>query len=312
MLLHVLTRTTSRQSVRHHINHGSGDLLSIAPTKIGPREPLQLGLDAARACQNILRLLESSHGVGSQYSDTLSTVWHPKGLIWRHGTAGWTATPIHKEQARSSSKSAPCLLWVSLSDDRTALAKIQGMDGHQRYVSMLRLDSKTNTPTIDGWQILREVIGGGTSQGHGSIASIAQALENYLAIEHGGGMEDKQRAQELFAPEASLLAVGTSPLDEPASDWSAPSGALLDISLDTYLEGVASQKPHPANVKVNDAIVQVDISGEAAAATVHVGNGAQTTVFCDQLLLGYHSNHWKILSKIFSPRPWPKSNEHVH
>ena len=311
MFLHVLTRATRRQSIRHHMSHG-GDLLSIAPTKIGPREPLQLGLDAARACPNILRLLELSHSVGSQYADTLSTAWHPKGLIWRYGTAGWTATPIHKEQCRSSNRTAPCLLWVSFSDDRTALAKIQGNDGYQRYVSMLRLDSKTNAPTIDGWQILREVIGGGTSQKGGTIASIVQALENYLAIEHGGGMEDKQRARELFAPEASLLAVGTSPLNEPASDWSAPSGSLLDISLDTYLEAVATQEPHSANARVNDVIVQVDISGEAAAATVHVGNGAQTTVFCDSLLLGYHSNHWKILSKTFSPRPWPKSNEHVY
>lgn len=295
------------------MSHGIGDFLSIASTTSGPREPLQLGLDAARASQNILRLLESSHGVGSQYADTLSTARHPQGLIWRHGTAGWTATPVLKEQSRSSSKSAPFLLWVSFSDDRTALAKIQGIDGYQRYVSMLRLDSKTNTPTIDGWHILREVIGGVTSQDHGSIASIAQVLENYLAIEHGGGIEDKQKAQELFAPQASLLAAGTSPLDEPASDWSAPLGSLLDISLDTYLQGLASQTPHSANAKVNDVIVQVDILGEAAAATVHVGNGAQTTVFCDHLLLGHHSNHWKILSKTFTPRPWPaKSKEHVH
>jgi hypothetical protein len=183
------------------------------------------------------------------------------------------------------------------------------MDGFQRYVSMLRLDSKENqTPTNDGWHILREVIGGGTSsQVHGSIASICQVLQNYLAIEHGGGKEDKHKAQDLFAPQASLLVVGTSPLDvEPLSDWSAPSGFLLEISLDTYLEGVASQSPHSTESKANDSIVQVDILGEAAAATVHVGNGAQTTVFVDHLLLGCHANQWKILSKTFTPRVWPK------
>jgi hypothetical protein len=205
---------------------------------------------------------------------------------------------------------APSLVWLSLSDDRTVLAKIQGMDGFQRYVSMLRLDSiENNTPTIDGWHILREVIGGGTSQDHGSIASICQVLQNYLAIEHGGGKEDARKAQDLFAPQASLLGVGTSPLDEtPSSDcWSAPSGSLLEIPLDTYLEGVASQSPHSTKSKVKDSIVQVDIMGEAAAATVHVGNGAQTTIFVDHLLLGCHANNqWKILSKTFTPRVWPK------
>jgi hypothetical protein len=185
------------------------------------------------------------------------------------------------------------------------------MDGFQRYVSMLRLDPKkeNNAPTIDGWHILREVIGGtSTSQDHGSIASICHVLQNYLAVEHGGGEEGKRKAQDVFAPQASLLAVGTaSPVDETPSDWSAPSGSLLEIPLDTYLEGVGSQSPHSTASKVHDSIVQVDVLGEvAAAATVHVGNGAQTTVYVDHLLLGFHANQWKILSKTFTPRVWPK------
>ena len=70
-------------TIRHHMNHGGGgEFLSAAPpTKSGPREPLELGLDAARATQNILRLLESStHGV--VYSDALDTIWHSTGKVW--------------------------------------------------------------------------------------------------------------------------------------------------------------------------------------------------------------------------------------
>jgi len=68
------------------MNHGgdpSNILQAAPPPSVGPRPPLQLGLDAARATQNILRLLEASHG--AYYSgahDTLATVWHPEGLVW--------------------------------------------------------------------------------------------------------------------------------------------------------------------------------------------------------------------------------------
>jgi hypothetical protein len=106
------------------------------------------------------------------------------------------------------------------------------------------------------------------------------------------------------------LAVGTAPLDEPPTDWSAPVGSYLGITLDTYLKGVLSQTPHGNESKQNDAIVQIDVlpCQTAAAATVHVGNGAQTTVFVDHLLLGYSGGEeqWKILSKTFTPRAWPK------
>ena len=44
----------------------------------------------------------------------------------------------------------------------------------------------------------------------------------------------------------------------------------------------------------------------AAAATVHVGNGARDTVFTDHLLLGRDEREdWRILDKVFAPRPWP-------
>lgn len=48
--------------------------------------------------------------------------------------------------------------------------------------------------------------------------SLAEALESYLAIEHGGGSDDEQVAKELFHPNASLLFIGTSPIDESVLD----------------------------------------------------------------------------------------------
>jgi hypothetical protein len=125
-------------------------------------------------------------------------------------------------------------------------------------------------------------------------------------MEHGGGDDDAMQAQDLFAPESSLLAVGTAPLNEPPSDWSAPSGKFLEISLDTYVNGVSTQTPHAKESKIHDKIVQIDAlpCQTAATATVHVGNGARTLIFVDHLLLGRCNDKWKILSKTFTPRAW--------
>ena len=311
-MLFVVARTgrMARKGIRYHMSHGSpsADFLSAVPTKSGPREPLELGLDATRASQNILRLLESSHGVGSQCADTLSTVWNPQGLIWHHDqNNGWTASTIGVPPR--SSTEAPRLLSLDFSDDRTALAKVQGIDGLYRLVSLLRLDSSKPGPSPnDGWQLIREVIGAPTKTNHTAITSIANLLEQYLSIEHGGGAEDARIAQALFAPQASLLTVGTLPLDEPPTDWSAPSGSLLSIDIQTYLQGVASQTPHSLEAKAHDSIVQVNVlpCQTAAAAIVHVGNGAQTNVFVDHLLLGNNNGDWKILSKTFATRKWPQ------
>lgn len=328
-----------RQCVRHHMGHGSN--LFSAPNDTatavssGPRESLHLGLDSARHTQNILRLLEASHGIGSQYADTLSTVWHPQGLVWRpnnHDVSGgksssWTAIPFDAQQQQQapSVSAAPSLSWMTMSDDRTALCKIQGMDGRFRYVSMLRLEPDKNSSSgmhpphhsrapNDGWHIVRELVGSGSnssvSNQHDAIVSIHQVLQDYLSIEHGGGRDDCHRAEQVvFAPQASLVSVGIAPMDEPLSDWSAPAGSCLEISLDTYLQSVESQSPHGTESKRHDAIVSVDVlpCQTAASAIVHVGNGACTLLFCDHLLLGKFDNTtWKILSKTFSPRLWPQ------
>jgi Putative lumazine-binding len=83
----------------------------------------------------------------------------------------------------------------------------------------------------------------------------------------------------------------------------------VEIPLDVYLDGVQSQTPHPASAKAQDAIVTMDYTSgtNAAAATVRVGNGAQTLVFEDHLLLGRSSigSSWRILSKTFSSQAWP-------
>ena len=143
-------RPTRLAIIRHHMSHGSPDALAAPPIQTGPREALQLGFDSAKASQNILRLLESSHGTGSLFGDTLSTVWHPTGKRWTYSSStGWVCSSYNDDQedqlaATMKSSSTPRLEWLNFSDNRTALAKIQGVDGSSRYVSMLRLDPDAN------------------------------------------------------------------------------------------------------------------------------------------------------------------------
>lgn len=364
--------------------------MGAPPSRHGPRQPIQLGLDIAKASQNVLRLLESSHGVhnysaAQYYQDTSSPCWHAtSGLRWtfvdnnrdhqhqhQHhdhshhdhshhhddhtntddsgsraaAGGGWMARRPNDGSASSSLSSSsldwiPTIAWLQFSDDRTALAKLQAMDGSQRYISLLRLDqespSSSSMVANDGWVIVREVVGPLSSNSSSSssstigngedVASLIECLQEYLNIEHGGGQEDYEKAKNvLFAPQASLLAVGMASPSQARTEWSAPVGTLVEVSLDTYLEGVASQTPHDPASRRHDAIVQVDVTSSGggvatAAATVKVGNGAQTLVFVDHLLLGRRRRRtdddestsagaggghgWKILSKTFSPQLW--------
>ena len=187
---------------------------------------------------------------------------------------------------------------------------------------MLRLDG-LDAMAHDGWQILREVVGGGGGGGGGAamaeadvtaaVGDIRLLLNAYLAVEHGGGADDAEVAASLLDERASLLAVGSSPMDEAPTGWSAPAGTLLEVARETYLQGVAGQSPHVPESALHDRIVAVDVlsCGTAAAATVHVGNGARTELYVDHLLLARDSadasSAWRIISKTFSPRPWPKA-----
>ena len=317
-----------RIGLRTHMNHGGGDHVPRPPLVSGPREAaVTMGLAATQHTSNILRLLESSHG-SSFYNtvDTLSTAWHPKSLIWQYdeeNDIGWKASSpfelFKNESPRKITPSAtPRLCSLHFSDDRMALLKVVGTDYQHRYLQLLRLDPDGMGGGMlphDGWSILREVriatneVENSKHSVGTALASVNQAVELYLEIEHGGGDQDKCRAQQLFNPDSSLLSVGIDPIEaQPATDWSAPVGNLLEIPLETYLDGVKLQPPHENGSRIHDTICSIDCSGNAAAAIVRVGNGAQTRIFEDNLLLGRkcESDEWKILSKTFSPQAWKK------
>ena len=80
------------------------------------------------------------------------------------------------------------------------------------------------------------------------------------------------------------------------------------MPLAEYLAGGAAQAAHAPEAAAHDAVATLDVlpCQTAAAATVHVGNGARDTVFTDHLLLGRDEREdWRILDKVFAPRPWP-------
>lgn len=263
-----------------------------------------------------------------------SAHWHPTAQRYTYRVDnGWMRSSTDDDDGISShrtandallkSRAVPNLEFLNFSDDRTALVKLRGADGKQRYVSVLRLDpsshdnsSENARPSMhinDGWCIVREVVQSNCDtatepkNGTSWITTLPAALHDYLSIEHGGGLADGNKAKQLFHPEASLASVGTASVDDSPSDWSSPSGSLLDISLNTYFKGIQSQTPHGEECKAYDAIVQLDtIAPSAAAATVRVGNGACDTLFVDHLLLGHHEDRWRILCKVFSCRPYPK------
>jgi hypothetical protein len=329
----------SKVSVRTHMSHSHG--ITEAPYshqhETGSRSPIAFGLEAAQATSNIMRLLEASHG-GFLPSDAMSSVYHSQALLWRyngHDKSWKAANPLKDDssnilpQSSSRVRQPPQLLSLSFSDSRTALANIVAVDGSQRFLSLLRMDAEflpTPQPGInnlpnDGWFLMRELITQPPyiyhsetkpegPEEHQSIVSLQSTLQKYFSIEHGGGKTDYEVAQSLFAEEKfNLLAIGSSPHDELASDWSAPLGSVLEISRETYLNGVKSQKPHTDQSKVNDRIISLVLSPcqLAAVVTLQVGNGARTNVFIDHLFLGrpaVDSIHWQILSKVFSPQAW--------
>ena len=278
----------------------------------GPREPAAvMGLETAQNTSNILRLLEASHGSPYMAKDAISTVWHENALCWKYHDEKWQAHSPGEtsELSKSATKQAPIsprLRSLNFSDNRTALVKLVASDGTTRYLSLLRLEEGTNRN--DGWTIVREVqVDQAIKAKNNSMASLQQTLQQYLKIEHGGGVVDYTDATRLFAPRSSLLAVGMAAPDEEVSAWSAPAGSLLEIPLDTYLDGVKSQTPHADEAAAQDEICVVDVNGNAASAIVRVGNGGRTLVFEDHLLLGQSQGGvWKILSKTFSPQSWPQ------
>jgi len=322
------------------MNHG-GDVSTHGPPPItGPREPhVVLGFAATKHTGNVLRLLESSHGSFFYNTlDSLSTVWHRNSQSWtktsESSVSSWK--PVNPIQAlsegsslstfhqASSSPLSPRLCSMNFSDERTALVKLRGQDGQFRYLQLLRLDGDAGAIAgggmamlpNDGWVILQEVVVERQNEPPDSSSwnSLQSALFAYLDVEHGGGEGSHAVAKSLFHPESKLMSVGIDDVESPPTEWTAPIGSLNLIPLDVYLAGVQSQTPHHASAKVNDAIVSIDYmnGADAAAATVRVGNGAQTMVFEDHLLLGRNSNphdnndkpEWTILSKTFSPQKW--------
>lgn len=305
------------------MNHGGGGAHSRLPAaKSGPRSPIPLGLEAAQCTSNILRLLETSHG-GFMPSDAFSAVWHPDGLLWKaeseDGGLTWVATDPARIKTSLKAIQSPTVASISLSDDRTALVKLVGVDGLTRFISLLRLESEFLPPQLlgasgvpnGGWFIVRELVSHKVTNtlDPKAMESLNETLLRYLSIEHGGGPDDQKMADNIFHPDSSLLSIGTLPQEGTPSEWAGITGSIVRVSRSSYLEGVASQSAHEDASKQNDGIVTLDVlpCALAAAATVEVGNGAQTNVFCDHLLLARPSikdTNWQIVSKVFSPRHW--------
>ena len=322
------------------MNHGGGSGGLAARTSIpGPRKPTQFGLEASETVQHILRLMESA---SSPYQDTVHGIWHHDGLVFKKKnqatddstSSSWIADKPSVENGGSSFQPRNnCLLSINLSDDRTVLVRVQSSTtGMQSFYSILRLDDhRSDASYYNGWKILRQVcqveddvLGGNLDSSTSattldtSYAEVENVLQKYLSIEHGGGQEDSDLARSLFAKDATLLSVGIDPPPEDGmsvqSPWSAVVGDLVEIPLQTYIDGVHGQTPHNATARKYDSILSIDMlpCKSVAAATVLVGNGACTNLFCDHLLLGKSGdsdggNIWKILSKTFSVRKWPKN-----
>ena len=336
-----LTRQFLWTSHRNHMNHGGGGGLVSMTSMPGPRTPTQIGFRASETTQHVLRLLESA---SSPYQDTVQGIWHDNGLIFRkenvsNGSNGskWVCQKPNGSPTQSQSSmllGGEYLLSINLSDERTGLIRIQSeATGKQSFYSILRLDNQPpDASYYNGWKIVRAVCqvaddvndNGGIASSNmnmgESYSEIEKALQTYLSIEHGGGQNDSDRARSLFAEEASLLSVGIdsppedgSPVD--TSPWSEVVGNLLEIPLQTYIDGVYEQSPHDVTSRQYDSILSIEIlpCRSVAAATILVGNGACTKIFCDHLLLGRYDGidgtakeNWKVLSKTFSVRNWPK------
>lgn len=305
-----------RTLARAHSGHGHSHDHSHSPpaqprTEPGPRPPLHIGLEMTRGLQNLGRMLESyAEASVTAYQDTFDSVWDRRGLTWRQGPEGPIATSVAEElealrERRVSERglpvSTPSLLSLRFSDSRTALARVLGADGRERFLSCLRLDEAS---AHDGWQIVCELVGLAADEApaladhpdhpaHGAGLALASDLvQRYLALEHVDPQRAASRGAKLgsagiFHPGASLLSVGEAPHDEAPAAWSAPAGSLLEVPLATYLAAAAAQAPHaPASSSV-DAVASVEMlaGGGVACATVRVGNESRTRVFEDHLML---------------------------
>lgn len=171
--LRALSRAHGGHSHSHghsHDDRAGGELrsqghlppLSGLESPSGPRGPLPIGLELARAVTNLGRALEShAQALVSPYADTFESVWYGGGLLWRRGAGGgWAATRADDELRALRTRqtmpvSRPAVLSLSFGDDRTALVKALGADGKERFLSMLRLDGvcpharpNRNCPTL--------------------------------------------------------------------------------------------------------------------------------------------------------------------
>lgn len=171
--LRALSRAHGGHSHSHghsHDDRAGGELrsqghlppLSGLESPSGPRGPLPIGLELARAVTNLGRALEShAQALVSPYADTFESVWYGGGLLWRRGAGGgWAATRADDELRALRTRqtmpvSRPAVLSLSFGDDRTALVKALGADGKERFLSMLRLDGvcphagpNRNSPTL--------------------------------------------------------------------------------------------------------------------------------------------------------------------
>ena len=241
--------TTTTTTIRTHMNHGGNHHHlammgggSVSMARHGPRQPLPLGLEVAKASQNILRLLETTHGIdnysfsSAAYQDMSDPCWHVSGVSLVRSSssdrAQWTKLSRdtghhhhhdhdhqhhdhddhhHHHQQHQRLDWIPTISWLQFSDDRTALARVQAMDGSHRYLSLLRLDDPPSSSRTmsrianDGWVILRELVSSSPSGMVGlpspadDMISLIQCLQTYLDIEHGGGETDYQRACQLFS-----------------------------------------------------------------------------------------------------------------
>lgn len=277
--------------------------INAAASPSGPRPPLALGLETARAVTNLSRALEShAEASVSAFVDTFDSVWYSGGQLWRphdlvSGASGnamekgsshsWTVSSAAEELTSMRARRAvpfvakPALLSLQFGDERCALVKLLGSDGRERYLSLLRLDS-LDSLAHDGWQIVRELVcsartpvtaSSNSEQAGAAMPSIRALLASYLQVEHGGGAADRALAENLFDERAGFVAVGSSEAYERPGEWTAPAGSLLEISLSSYLARIASQSPHPVEMSSHDAVVGIDLlpCHTAAAATVHVG-----------------------------------------
>lgn len=313
-------RTPVPYQLRTHMGHG-GNLggLTKQATLPGPRSPLPIGLPAAEATQNILRLLETA---SQNLPESLKGIWHGEGSVLErnHDGSRWCShEPVDYFSQNATDSSPIQICSIRFSDDRTALVETCRGRRHSCY-SLLRLDEDISGATYyNGWTIVRQLNQSPLSSAAGtfptdpssSLPALHATLQRYLSIEHGGGLKDAEYADKsLLSPHASLLTVGIGSLDDEPSLWSAPAGSFLEIERATYIDGIRSQSPpHSPAAAQHDAIVAVAVlpCQTAAAATVRVGNGARTFVFEDHLLLGWsESCGWQIQSKTFSAQPWPK------